>query len=126
MKKKKTGIDALNPGEQDDKREAYRYHFNDDQRPSLIFLGKPVLLINISAGGLAFKNGDFSLGDTDQIHLNLNIPGSMESAVLTAKAKIFHISREGICRCSFEDMPPDQAELIHKYVLEMQKKDLRS
>ena len=127
LRKKKAGIKAVNPDDRDDKREAYRYIFRDGRRPYLTFLGKSTHLMNISAGGMAFKNNDFSLGDTDRIRLSLedtSNPG--ETSILDTQTRIFHISRDGICHCSFEDLAPDQAERIHKYVLEMQKKDLKT
>ena len=126
LKKKKTGIEAVNPDDRDDKREAYRYIFRDGRRPSLTFLEKSTLLMNISAGGMAFKNNDFSLGDSDRIRLSMENTNSGETSILDTRTRIFHISPDGICHCSFENLAPDQAECIHKYVLEMQKKDLKS
>ena len=125
LKKKKTEIEAVNPGESDDKRNAYRYPFSGKDALSVIYLGKPGTLINISAGGLAFTNQGFSKGDADQIQLNLSFPHPSDTATLQAKTRIFHISPDGICHCAFENLTPNQKELIHKYVLEMQKKDLR-
>ncbi|WP_022668892.1 PilZ domain-containing protein [Desulfospira joergensenii] len=126
MKKKKIKIEAVNPGDREDKREAFRYIFSRENRPSLSFLGKSVKLINISAGGLAFENNGFSIDDQDRIHLNLDIPDAKKKFVLTAMARISHIDRESICRCIFEDLDREQEEEIHRYVLEKQKKDLRN
>lgn len=125
LKKKNPGIDAVNPEDPDDKRTAFRYVFSPDFGLCLVFKKKAVTLVNISAGGLAFENQDFFPGDTDQIQLSLDIPGFAEPAIFHVQTRIFHISRDGVCHCSFDALDPDQAELIHKYVLEMQKRELR-
>lgn len=110
----------------DTRREAFRYVFKRKDRKVLLFKKTKVLAINISAGGLAFyTNRAFQKYDEDLIHINLKVPGFWEGAKISVKVRILGITKEQICHCIFEDCTIEQYELIHRYVLEMQKKDLR-
>ena len=110
----------------DDKREAFRYQFKPDQGFEIDFKGNKIRVIDISAGGLAFQNINFSLFDSDKISFSLDIPTVQGTSNFFAGVRILKIDSENVCHCIFEDFPLDQHELIHKYVLEMQKQDLRS
>jgi len=108
----------------EDKRESFRYIFKGDLRLSMDFKQKPVQLLNISAGGMAFRNEGFAQYDVDQITLLLDIPNYRGETIFSAQLRILNISDQGICRCIFENCTIEKYEMIHKYVLEMQKKDM--
>ena len=80
--------------------------------------------MNISAGGLAFKADGFAVNDGDEVSLTLMVPGSGKQFNINVRLHIFEIKSPDICHCTFENLDPDQEELIHRYVLEMQKQDL--
>ena len=111
--------------EYDDQREAFRYVFQPEDRLSMVFKGKSVSVLDISAGGMAFTDQGFEKYDTDTISLDLDIPNYRGETRLSAQVRILHLTREGICHSIFESCGVDEYERIHKYVLEMQKQDLR-
>ena len=110
--------------ENEEQREAYRYIFNGDQRLSMIFKQQSVEVINISAGGMAFRGKGFTRYDVDQINLFLDIPNYPGDASFSARLRILDITDNGICHCIFENCTIEKYEMIHKYVLEMQKKNI--
>jgi hypothetical protein len=114
-----------NPQGDRDQREAFRYQFKPEDRISMSFLGQPVMVLNISARGMAFINKGFSKYDVDLIQLDLDIPRYRGDTRLSAALRIIYIGDDQTCHCIFENCTIDQYELIHKYVLEMQKKELR-
>ncbi|MFH2057869.1 MAG: PilZ domain-containing protein [Pseudomonadota bacterium] len=120
-KKKKPATDTI-IHESEDKRTSYRYQFKDDQGIEIQFKTKKVRLLNISAGGMAFKNNGFEQFDYDFIKFTLDIPNFTGNNTFFAGLRILSISPEEICHCIFEQCSLDQHELIHRFVLEMQKK----
>ena len=123
-KKPKQTSDIRDPLETEDQREAFRYIFKGDLRLSMDFKQKPVQVINISAGGMAFRDEGFAQYDVDQIHLILDIPNYRGELEFSAQLRILDISDQGICHCIFENCTIQEYEIIHKYVLEMQKKEM--
>ncbi|WDP88218.1 MAG: PilZ domain-containing protein [Desulfobacter sp.] len=109
-----------------DKRDAYRYIFPESQRLAMSFKGKTVALLDISAGGLAFENQGFSQYDADRITLSLDMPNFTGDPRFTAWTRILHITANNVCHCIFEDCRVDEYEVVHKFVLEMQKRDLNA
>ncbi len=124
-KKKKPEDDSFTH-ESSDKRNTYRYQFKENQKLEIQFQGKTVRLIDISAGGMAFKNNGFKPLDFDFIKFRLDIPDFNRDNTFFAGLRIINIDETDICHCLFEQCSLDQHELIHKYVLEMQKIELRN
>tara|TARA_B100000614_G_C14396633_1_gene431987 strand:+ start:66 stop:476 length:411 start_codon:yes stop_codon:yes gene_type:complete len=122
-KKKPPAVDTL--VEFDDKREAFRYVFPPGKRLPMVFKGKPVRVIDLSAGGIAFTNEGFKTNETDTVQLNLKMPNYKGNTVFKAVAKVIRVTDKGICHCLFENCRVEDYELLHKYVLEMQKQDLK-
>ncbi len=111
--------------EKKDQRDAFRYIFKGDGLP-MDFKQKPVKVLNISAGGMAFKDDGFTQYDVDQITLFLDIPNYMGDTKFSAKLRILNITGNGICNCIFENCVIEEYELIHKYVLELQKNEIKT
>jgi hypothetical protein len=122
-KKEKPATDVISH-ESEDQRSAYRYQFRENQGFEIKFQGKTVRVLDISAGGMAFKNNGFKLLDFDFIKFTLDIPNFTGDNTFFAGLRILKISEDETCHCLFEQCSLDQHELIHKYVLEMQKNDL--
>jgi hypothetical protein len=122
-KKKKPETDTI-IHESTDQRQTYRYTFKKEDAITIVFLQKQVRVINISAGGMAFNNDGFKPFDFDFIKFTLDIPDFTGDATFFAGLRILKINSGDICHCIFEQCSLDQHELIHKYVLEMQKNDL--
>jgi hypothetical protein len=122
-KKKKPETEIIRH-DSDDLRHTFRYHFKEGRGFSITFKGKEVILLDISARGLAFENQGFQPRDRDAVSVVLEVPHYRGSTLVSAGLRILSIDDESVCHCVFEDCPPEQNELLHKYVLEMQKNDL--
>lgn len=122
-KKKKPETNTLTH-ETKDNRQNFRYDFKEGEAIHVVFKEKTVTVLNISAGGMAFKNMGFEQFDFDFIKFSLDIPNFKGNRTFFAGLRILKINREETCHCIFEQCSLDQHELIHKYVLEMQKNDL--
>jgi len=118
--------DILDTRDSENQREAFRYAFEEKERISVRFLGETVWVLDISAGGISFFNKGFSKYDADRIHLDLDIPNYRGSTAFSALVRILFISRDQVCHCIFENCTIEQYEMLHKYVLELQKKKLRN
>ncbi|MCP3940238.1 MAG: PilZ domain-containing protein [Desulfobacteraceae bacterium] len=112
--------------EQESLREAFRYTFKGGRVFLMEFKQKPVEVLDISAGGMAFKNNGFKQYDVDQVNLLLDIPNYIGNTKFSAQLRILNITDESICQCIFENCPVEKYELIHKYVLEMQKTEIKT
>ena len=108
----------------EDQRQTYRYEFKPGEAIEITFMEKTVTALDISAGGIAFENRGFNPMDFDFVKFTLDIPNFNGDNTFFAGLRILKISEENICHCIFEQCSLDQHELIHKYVLEMQKNDL--
>ncbi|WP_041279463.1 PilZ domain-containing protein [Desulfobacula toluolica] len=110
--------------ESEDQRQSYRYNFKQGQGFQITFKEKKVWVLNISAGGIAFNNNGFKLFDFDFITFTLDIPNFKGNSTFYSGLRVLRIDNKKICHCIFEHCSLEQHELIHKYVLEMQKNDL--
>ncbi len=84
------------------------------------------MLLDLSAGGLSFENHGFSVGARDMVSLDLAIPCMKFHEQVSGSLIITRIDGDGICYACFENPDPDTTELIHRFLLERQKADLRS
>jgi len=109
----------------ENKREAFRYHPVPSNNLTVNFLGKELPLIDISAGGVSFRNHGFIKGNRDLITLVLQDSDLKPNHLLSIAIRIIHIDAENICHCLFENPLDDQKEAIHHFLLVKQKKDLR-
>ena len=110
--------------ESKNQRKSYRYHYKQGEGFKIEFKEKQVTVLNISAGGVAFFNHAFDQFDFDFIRFTLDIPNFKGDPSFFAGLRILKIDHNDICHCIFEQCSLEQHELIHKYVLEMQKNDL--
>ncbi len=122
-KKKKSETDIISY-ESDNRRESFRYHFRNCKGFQIDFKEKKVWVLNIGAGGMAFPNKGFDKLDVDFVRFTLDIPNFNGDSAFSAKIRILTIDKNNICHSIFEECPLEHYELIHKYVLEMQKNDL--
>jgi len=110
--------------EYEDQRASFRYVFKKENRLYINFKDKKVKVLDISAGGMAFENSGFSKYDHDEVSLNLEMPNFRGNPRLKTQVRILHLTRNNICHSIFENCSVDEYEMIHKFVLEMQKKDM--
>ncbi|MFO7749770.1 MAG: PilZ domain-containing protein [Desulfobacteraceae bacterium] len=105
----------------DDQRGAYRLPTDRQNGLETVFLGKKVLLYDISAGGISFDNKGFNIDDQDRIDLDLNLCGLKPIPILSFTAKIITIDDRNLCHLVFQDITREQEEIIHQYILLRQK-----
>lgn len=108
----------------EDQRASFRYVFKKGSCLPMAFRGKTVRVLDISAGGMAFENQGFSKYDADTVQLNLDMPNFAGDPILKAEVRILNLTENNICHSIFENCSVEDYELVHKFVLEMQKKDL--
>jgi PilZ domain-containing protein len=102
-------------------RQAYRIA-PDPENPLFLNLeGNSLEIVEISSGGLAFKNLGFKADSSYTVDFVLPTGGRIQTRI-----KILRIDEENICRCNFIDLDVQSEDSLHRYVLVRQKDDLRS
>ena len=102
-------------------RQAYRVATDSEHPLHLNIEGKSLEIVEVSSGGLAFKNQGLATGSTHMIDLVLPTGGAFKTRI-----KILRIDEDNICRCNFVNLDVDSEDALHRYVLVRQKEDLRS
>jgi len=105
-----------------DRRSSFRV--NPSASAPIIFdiKGHKARVVNISAGGLAFKCKRFTDGDSLAIEFLLPYLDVSVAPILEIKK----IDKQNICHCSFKEIGEDEVEAIHQYVLQRQKELMQS
>jgi hypothetical protein len=102
-------------------RQAYRVT-SDPGNPLFLDLeGNSLEIVEISSGGLAFKNQGLKEGSSHMIDFVLPTGGAIKTRI-----KILRIDERNICRCHFTNLDIESEDSLHRYVLVRQKDDLRS
>ncbi len=102
-------------------RQAYRVT-PDPKNPLFINLeGNSLEIVEISSGGLAFKNQGLKADSMYMIDFALPTGG-----IIKTRVKILRIDEKDICRCNFVNLDVESEDSLHHYVLVRQKDDLRS
>ena len=120
--KKKTSDRRLLIYETDNRRDSFRLNPPEDVPVRFRFGEKEHRVIDIGAGGLSFKNSNFSEGDSGLITFRL--PG--QDTTISTTLEIRRICEKGFCHCKFTEIEEDAVERIHQYLLAVQKEILRS
>ncbi len=102
-------------------RQAYRVSPDTDNPLLLSLEGQSLEILEISSGGLAFKNKGFKAENTYKVDFVLPTGGAIKTHI-----KILRIDEEEICRCNFVNLDTKSEDALHRYVLVRQKDDLRS
>jgi len=105
----------------EDQRRSFRVAPLPHAPVEISFRGKPVLLQNIGAIGVAFLDNGFQIGDTQVVDLTL--PG--ESQPLSAKIEIVDIDTDRVCHCAFLDLDQEFIDTVHRYMLKVQIAEIR-
>ena len=94
-KKKKPETDIIRY-DSDDLRHAFRYHFKEGRGFLVTFKGKEVLVLNISAMGLAFENQGFQPDDADTVRFSLEVPHYRGNTLICSVLRILTIDEESV------------------------------
>lgn len=104
------------------RRQYFRLDPSGDQPVYFNTNGDKIIPNDISAGGVSFQNTGYRPGDT--IEIELVIPG-YTSAIRT-NLDILAVSGKGVCHCSFRGLVDEGKEVLHQYILMVQREKLRS
>lgn len=104
----------------DEARQSYRVTPDPETPLHLNLAGKSLEIVELSSGGLAFKNQGLAAGSTHLIDFVLPTGGALKTRI-----KILRID-DDICRANFVNLDLDSEDALHRYVLVRQKEDLRS
>lgn len=117
-KKKKSNLEFN--GDQSDYRSAYRIA-PDKTRPVIItVMENSFHALNISGTGICFRSHNFPEGTT--IEATIRLPSEDKKFPVTIEVVT---KQNDMCRCSFRKIRPDSENLLHAYVLEVQKNKIR-
>jgi len=103
-----------------DRREHYRVEPRPDQPLSVEVGSRRIPVIDISAGGVAFKAGGAKPGQRFRARLTLpNAPAPLDTVLEAVKSVPGKLTA-----CSFHQIDSEGRELVHQYVLRRQKEEL--
>ena len=118
-KKKKT-IDVAIDSRFDDNRSAYRIAPDRDKPVIVTIMGNSFNALNISGQGVAFRSHSYPEGA--RAHATIRLPS--EDKIFPVALKVVSKQRD-ICRCCFTEIHEDAENLLHSYILELQKQKIR-
>lgn len=119
--KRKKASDIEIPGEADEHRGAFRIRPVNNKPILLKLAGNSFHLVNISGNGCCFRSTRYKEGMVAAG--TLTIPS--DDVVFPVSIRIVSRQRD-LCRCEFSKISPSAQDMIHAYVLEAQKNQLRS
>ena len=99
------------------RRKFFRVSPSEIEPVSFKFGETEVRIINISGGGLSFRNNNFQLGESHLV--NFDLPG--QSVAISTNLEILGIDKQGVCHCHFKTVQDEAVDTIIQYVLERQK-----
>jgi hypothetical protein len=118
-KKKKT-LDVALDARHNDNRAAYRIA-PDSSRPVIVTIrGNSFNALNVSGTGIAFRSHGFELGISFAATIRLPSEDRIFPVLLEVVAK-----QNDLCRCSFIEIHEEAENLLHSYILELQKRKIR-
>jgi len=118
-KKKKT-IEVALDSRQSDNRSAYRIAPSQEQPVIITIAGNKFHALNISGTGIAFRAQELAVGSRSPAFIRLSSESRTFPVVLEVVAK-----QDDLCRCCFTEIHEDAQNLLHSYILELQKLKIR-
>jgi hypothetical protein len=107
--------------EADDRRSTFRVRPHKKFPVYSRISGKEVRVTDLGAGGIAFVNIDFKEGS--EYSAVIKLPD--HAGEICVSLHIIKIDHHDICRCCFNEIDEDSINAIHKYVLEVQKEEIK-
>lgn len=118
--KKKTTLDVSLEPRFNDHRAAYRIA-PEKGKPVIVSVdGNSFHALNVSGTGIAFRAHDFEAGD--QLRGMLRLPS--ENRVFPVRMEVVARQKD-LCRCRFTEIHEDAENLLHSYILDLQKRKIR-
>ncbi len=118
--KKKKILDISLDARNSDNRAAYRMA-PDRSKPVIVaIMGNSFHALNISGTGIAFRSRSFPLGT--QVAATIRLPS--EDRIFPVQLEV--VAKQGdLCRCSFKEIHEEAENLLHSYILGLQKQKIR-
>ena len=118
--KKKTTVEVSLDARRSDNRAAYRIA-PEKGRPVIISIdGNSYHAVNISGSGIAFRSHNFTAGDRTRGMVRL----PSENRVFPVKLEVVAMQKD-LCRCRFTEIHEEAENLLHSYILDLQKRKIR-
>ncbi len=118
--KKKPSIDLSLETRHQDHRSAYRIACAEDDPVIVSIDGKSYQAVNISGSGIAFRAPGFGAGQSKRAMVRLSSQQRVFPVVLEVVA-----TQQDLCRCRFREIHEDAENLLHSYILDLQKAKIR-
>ena len=121
--KKTSPSPAIFSYETDDQRASFRVHPSVKAPVTLFFSHdkSTVEVLDIGEGGLAFQNDSFKAGDMQQALFAI----PTENVMISTTIEILRVDENNVCHCKFRDLASDAQNAIRRYMLVIQKAELR-
>lgn len=119
--KKKNNAEDLIFFESNEARGSFRICPSPEEPITTAFQGKCVLVENIGATGIAFRDQGFRPGQSQSMVFDL--PG--ENRTISATVRIVDINVDGMCHGQFIGLSEDDCNAIHRYMLAAQIRQVR-
>ena len=118
--RKKTALDVSLEPRVNDHRSAYRIA-PEKGRPVIVSIdGNSYHALNVSGTGIAFRSHNFEAGG--QIGGMLRLPS--ENRVFPVRLEVV-AKQKDLCRCRFTEIHEEAENLLHSYILDLQKRKIR-
>ena len=118
--KKKKKIDIEIDSRHEDNRSAFRIAPEASDPVILTIQGNTYHALNISGTGVCFRSSSFPAGSKCTAMVRLSRNDKIFSVVLD----VVTVQRN-FCRCRFVNIHPEAENLLHSYILELQKEKIR-
>ena len=100
------------------KRSTYRLVLSEDEAVLCKIGEREVKLLDLSAGGLSFKNIGLALGESFAVQFSLPGMDRVVSAVVEVQnIEITKTDQQQICHCRLKEIGAEDREAIHQYIL---------
>ena len=118
--KKKKNLDVALDARYSDNRSAFRIAPDRDKPVIVSIMGNAINALNVSGNGLAFRSHSFPQGT--RLHATIRLPS--EDRIFPVIMEIV-CKQNDLCRCNFVEVHEDAENLLHSYILNLQKRKIR-
>ncbi|MCP4430190.1 MAG: PilZ domain-containing protein [Gammaproteobacteria bacterium] len=118
--KKKKKVDLEVDSRHEDSRSAFRIAPDKSNPVILTIQGRSYHALNISGSGVCFRSNNFPVGTKCTAMVRL----PSKDKIFPVNLEIVDLQRD-LCRCRFINIHPEAENLLHSYILELQKGKIR-
>ncbi len=118
--KKKKKVDLEVDSRHEDSRSAFRIAPDKSNPVILTIQGSSYHALNISGSGACFRSNNFPVGTKCTAMVRL----PSKDKIFPVNLEIVDLQRD-LCRCRFINIHPEAENLLHSYILELQKGKIR-